>query len=357
MLQTLEIFPQSVSSGLREPRVFNLAPLPFSVALCDMRNLRSFSCGSMPIDWRHSRQNIPTDWNAVSYLASLPNLTDLACAMIHQDAIITQDRHARPKPFPSLRYLKFQGPPRAFKAFIQQFLRENKLATMVFKNTDPLDNAELGAIFSALVPCISVDSLTSIVVIQAAGWDVHGNYLKFADFLPIFKFPNLQNLTIDTDLHLEELSDDLLEAISLAWPRLRDLHLGPRLHSESFSGFTLEGLLHLADRCTDLQSLYLFFEAWAESSSTERPGRGITCPSMTSFGVGDSPVDDTLEIAAFLSDVFPNAHIWSRWDDLEEETDSEDDIWNKKSWEEVRRFFKVFADVRRQERSWHTKNQ
>lgn len=62
---------------------------------------------------------------------------------------------------------------------------------------------------------------------------------------------------------------------------------------------------------------------------------------------------DSLALASFLSGIFPNIKICTKWDDHSQSSDLDDhDFWSKERWEDVKRFHKAFVDVRREERKW-----
>lgn len=361
LMEKCPIMQELVIVDIR-PRI-SPSPITLSSTFGDIRNLREIV---------FPRKSSQIDLEIIMHLAYLPNLVMLECgANPLQDVSVVQGVESSSQPFPSLQSLRFQSSWTVFDSIIRKYLFGSKLKTMVFESTDQLSIRAFDTIFSQISRCISADSLTTFRIEEHCTLDTTES-LTSQLFSPLFKFINMEMFVVRGDFLVGELSNDLLEAISLAWPRLRKLFLWPTIATSiNYSNFTLKGLWYLARGCTALQELALTFYFTSMQSAGDistgvswrpgrvlcthdRPGGGASCPSLREFHVGESPVEVEcrLDIASFLSDVFPEAAIDTIWD--EEEPVDEEEKQNKENWENVVALFQAFGDIRRQERSWVT---
>ncbi|KAJ8586166.1 hypothetical protein M405DRAFT_712380, partial [Rhizopogon salebrosus TDB-379] len=93
------------------------------------------------------------------------------------------------------------------------------------------------------------------------------------------------------------------------WLKLHSLDLGTQNGWRQPSEITLQGLTGLLVRCPVLSAVGLAMNAWAPEIDCRRPGGGVRRDSLEVLRVADSKIKNPLSVAAFLSDIAPNAEI------------------------------------------------
>lgn len=165
---------------------------------------------------------------------------------------------------------------------------------------------------------------------------------------PLFSFRNLTNVHLNPCGPVD-LDDAGVEEMAMAWPNITDLFVEGNIEPSHPPRVTLTGLTPFARYCKDLHSLTIAFDATVIPPSQPEPQ--ISSESLLSLHVKYSPIAHPPQVAAFLSDIFPNlAGIENsggsmRTGDEVPETDID------KMWTEVEALIGVFAAVRTQERA------
>ncbi|KAJ7466204.1 hypothetical protein B0H11DRAFT_59893 [Mycena galericulata] len=124
--------------------------------------------------------------------------------------------------------------------------------------------------------------------------------------LPLFVFSNLTHVNLSAPIGFH-LDDTTAAEVASAWPRLISLTLAASASIHIPSRMTLRALLSFAKSCPSLFNLELQLHAavvpkWeAQKPDEERPRQR----SLRYLDVMDSPVGPPLDVAAFLSSVFP----------------------------------------------------
>ena len=180
-------------------------------------------------------------------------------------------------------------------------------------------------------------------------------------FMSLTALPSITNVTLKTS-SIIMLSDDTLDAMARAWPRLErlDLHqykYDPQATFESYFSLyyqaTLHGLNSFAQHCPSLKVLALSIDPWCEAFATVDdagdPGWAHDFPpvppsrsALQNLYVGFMEAEYPLQVAGILSGIFPHLLRVDYGDD------GELSRWH--GWEEVNRTLGAFHRVRKQER-------
>jgi hypothetical protein len=168
--------------------------------------------------------------------------------------------------------------------------------------------------------------------------------LEHNEFELLLQFTNLEMLYFKTESLLECLSDDTLEAMSIAWPRLKDLHFSSDFRVTPLQ-CTLNGFLFLVQRCPNLRSIILPFTASTQVSWKGRPGGGAVSQHMESLNVRHSPIADPGMVASFLSDIFPNLKTITAWDNYAGVT-GEVGVHYREQWKTAIELYGKFVEIR-----------
>lgn len=168
--------------------------------------------------------------------------------------------------------------------------------------------------------------------------DPHG-FLGLCNIQPLFELPNLESLTIRAQLDPQCIDNTAVLAMVTAWPNLRHLDL---LTSHGPSIVDVDGLAMFA-ACRQLESLGIVINAWnvADVTYLHRPGNKISCNSLRSLTLGQSPIQHPKTVAAILSDTFPNLTQIEAWAYYDGEHQMPDLLW-----QECISLHKSFADTR-----------
>jgi hypothetical protein len=300
----------------------------------------------------------PISHDAIVFLASLPNLCNLGLHISEDYRCILSTTLMPAAPFPFLRTLKLNC---QFLVSgidcIRTFLRSAfKLSSITMRTHEPPSRGQPSKLFSALSSHISHQSLTSLDVYYE-GFP-HMLALEPIDFDPLLKFTNLTIFHLHLYSSLEHLTDNLLEAISIAWPQLKSFDIASLGAPIGVSQCTFHGILLLMERCPNLYELTLPFMASTPIAYNGRPGGGVVNGNMVTLDVLRSPIDDPCMVASILSDVCPNLKDISAWDGNYGPWEG-DDWWernhdnpHKKRWDEAIKLYGTLAKVRKKERMW-----
>jgi len=213
------------------------------------------------------------------------------------------------------------------------------------ENVIPLES-DVRLFFQVLQDCCSHTQLISIRLGQDYDEDVDyglsGDNFAIATVAPLFAFKNLEELELIIE-HPFDFGNACVETMTAAWPRMKLFHLGSTSSEQNALDMTLDGLIPMARRWPDLNSLSISFCAVTGDPhvTPHRPGGGACCPNLTTFYVGCSTIySEAGTIAAFLTDLFPNLT-----GIIAEDTHEAD-------WESVEELLNAFHMVRKQERAW-----
>ncbi|KAG2741105.1 hypothetical protein P692DRAFT_20786767 [Suillus brevipes Sb2] len=121
-------------------------------------------------------------------------------------------------------------------------------------------------------------------------------------FVPLMRFSGLKEVKIATSC-MSLLDDDALGSIVKFWPCLERLYLGCDCFWPIPPKITFQGLVTLLSTCPNLKELGLVFDA----TKLNLPmAIGEVCnTNITTFQVGCSPIDQTLQVSTVLSAILP----------------------------------------------------
>ena len=176
-----------------------------------------------------------------------------------------------------------------------------------------------------------------------------GYTITFDILKTLFSLRHMEQLHLDTTCTFD-LNDRELTQLADAWLKLHSLDLGTQNGWRKPSKITLEGLTELLSRCPVLSEVGFAMNAWAPEIDCRRPGGGVRRNGLEILRVADSKIKDPLSVAAFLSDIAPNAEITGY--DFAYDIDGIFDIRllkHQERWEEVSRLHCALVNLRRQE--------
>ncbi|KAJ7247412.1 hypothetical protein B0H12DRAFT_1324907 [Mycena haematopus] len=174
-----------------------------------------------------------------------------------------------------------------------------------------------------------------------------------AHLLPLFTLTTLTSVTLAGPVGLD-LDDTAVADIARAWPRLTSLDLGGSAFSHIPPRTTLRALLAFARLCPHLWRLSLPINArsvpkWrkAKTIADARP----TQQCLRSLNVGESPVGTPLDVAAYLSGIFPCLE-WVSTGTMRDEPVRAEVLAGQRKWKAVEAALPVLRKVRADEKYW-----
>jgi hypothetical protein len=172
---------------------------------------------------------------------------------------------------------------------------------------------------------------------------------------PLLTFRNLRHLSMTR--MLPHLDNHWLREMAQAWPHLQVLNVveyRSQVLDITISGITLEGILPVLEYCPDLMELALTINAPLHCVQfLERPWRGISNRNITTLNVGDSVIDDPIDVAHFFTYVLPNLESIISWENRYFLVKAEFEIANiyNSRWKEVLSMMKDMKVQRLEKRS------
>ncbi|KAG1844217.1 hypothetical protein DFJ58DRAFT_731328 [Suillus subalutaceus] len=175
-----------------------------------------------------------------------------------------------------------------------------------------------------------------------------GYIITFDILNTLFSLRHLEALHLDTTCTFS-LNDKELAQLAGTWLKLRALELGTENGWRQPSKITLQGFAELLRRCPVLSVVGLAMNAWAPDIDHRRPGGGTRRNGLEILRVADSKVTGPLSVAAFLSDIVPNAEItgYEIGCDIYETFNTR--MLYRERWEEVSVLHPLLVNLRRQE--------
>ncbi|KAJ7897571.1 hypothetical protein B0H14DRAFT_3853206 [Mycena olivaceomarginata] len=207
------------------------------------------------------------------------------------------------------------------------------------------NHASLVSLSIALPPRDSTD--TAADPEQISLYAVPGTH-----FFPLFTLTTLTSVTLATPVGLD-LDDAAAAEIARAWPRITSLDLAGSAFLHVPPRMTLCALLAFAWFCPHLWRLSLPINArsvpkWqkAQTAAEARP----TQRRLRSLHVGDSPVGTPLDVAAYLSSIFPRLEwVSAGKEDPRDEPVRAEVLAGRRKWKAVEAALPVLRKVRVEE--------
>lgn len=157
--------------------------------------------------------------------------------------------------------------------------------------------------------------------------------LKIDGLLPFLAFTHLTEVNLIAPGGFD-LDDDDIKVIAKAWPRVTELTLGSsELELYLHPRLSLYSLISIAEFCPDTCRLWIAVDASVIPPISARGGEeGIRNHSLVTLGVKGSPIESAVDVAAFLSDLFPNIvniGLYSEFGMQNEETRRTGRLWDE----------------------------
>ncbi|KAJ7168981.1 hypothetical protein C8R46DRAFT_950452 [Mycena filopes] len=304
------------------------------------------------------------DRTALEHLAQLPNLDSLE--LVAQGAIppSSAPRHDDPG-FTALEYVDISVTDHTAAREILALMSSTPIKdlTITFPHLTP--GRAIAECFALTAKHCSHSSLTTIsmgVGISFVRGDtpttaqVAAHVVRGPQLLPLLVFRNLTRIELATAVGFA-LDDTLAAEMAEAWPSAREICLYASGFAHIASEVTLAGLLPFAAHCPVLETLYLPLDASVVPKYP--PPEGVErClhRRLTTLGVAGAPISRQLDVAGFLSSVFPK--LVSILTDVEDTTLAADDpvqvagSERRMRWREVVKVLPLLRKVRAEERSW-----
>jgi hypothetical protein len=130
-----------------------------------------------------------------------------------------------------------------------------------------------------------------------------GVHTQSSTFTPLRAFSNLTHLLIEGAGFIS-ISDEGLCQLAKAWPKLQALQISSRRISSEVP--TFHGLINLIWCCPALTSLALVIDTTkSEGIDPKCPGSGRCNKRLKSLALGNSPINDPVNVALIISGLFP----------------------------------------------------
>ena len=168
---------------------------------------------------------------------------------------------------------------------------------------------------------------------------------------PLLAFTNLSEVSIAVNYELSLNKEDL-RIVTSSWPHLQTLELISFKPSQYWPRISIHDFTSFLGQCPLLENLAIAFDASGLCLGTGKPGGGVCYEKIRALGVLHSPIDEPSQVAAFLSDIFPNLRdIRVFYSEELYVLDGSEELVQK--WKEVERLVEIFSLVRAQEKMFH----
>jgi hypothetical protein len=295
---------------------------------------------------------------SVIHLSNLPHLQELSAKITLDNEIRTPlEAVSRDYCFPALLnfHLRADSWTHAID-FFAAYMHHSPLQIIEMEVEQVPSQQELTRLLDTVLDCCLPSSLRQLVLRpddDAEQPDDPTCVLESHAIRRLFAFPNLEVLRISLAISFEQIDDPLVKDMASAWPQLQQLELqfSPWGMAEQATRTTIYGLLPLAE-CSHLTSLLINVNASVPDLAFLAQRDGLFYNSSLSYlAVGYSPIGDSVAVASFLSNFFPNLKDIMAWGNI----DGDDDLQEEEGsapmlWQQVRNFFQPFVAIRRQER-------
>ncbi|KAJ7860915.1 hypothetical protein B0H13DRAFT_1726432 [Mycena leptocephala] len=245
------------------------------------------------------------DQSAIEHLSSLPTLTCLTIEDLRQfQAFTPSPQQSDPFIFSNLTSIELVTPSVQVAIALTQTLSHS-----------PLTDVD-----------ITIDTPASLDAFLILYSTVAKTTTRYSSVLGQFlRFHNLHTLWLNTPF---DLDDTIMLDMARAWPHIERLTFVPAYISTIQPRATLHGLRALAQHWTKLKSLTILLDASEIPPQTLSTVPVIQC-ALTELFVGYSPIIAPVEVARFISGIFPKLVIISsvvsraplfgeRWKDVQQ---------------------------------------
>lgn len=294
--------------------------------------------------------------DSVAHLSRLPHLRKLYIALDTTHGRTQSRSLSQDNTFPALRELCISTSSWTIAIkFFATHMRHLPLEIVEMVVEQVPSQQELTRLLDTVLDCCLPNSLRQLVFRPDDIGKSHEARLCILDPPAIrrfFAFPNLEVFRISIAVSFDEIDDALIRDMAFEWPRLRELEL---LYYQGFeadvhSKVTIYGLLPLADSPL-FTSLTIHVNATSPPSNVIlRPDGDFYNGALLCLDVGYSQIEDSVAVASFLSNVFPNLTDIEAWDNTNGYVDPLEEGSAPMLWQQVLGFYQPFVCIRRQER-------
>ncbi|KAF7377117.1 hypothetical protein MSAN_00130700 [Mycena sanguinolenta] len=252
-------------------------------------------------------------WDALVHLSNLFSLRQLVVDELPVDTRAMN----RLGPFTSLENLEFEkAPTSSLLHFLQP--QSCRLTLKVF-HIGLLDNiaAGSGPIYDAIADYLDNTSVCDIRLTMGSYHPVERiQTVSSAALLRLHVFSNLISLELHADRRIF-LTEELIETLTRAWPRLELLRLitekAPENPIDQTTPLPLRALQQFAKHSRHLRILELMFDSTTPPSLAEY--EDVSQATLADLGISFSPMSDRnkASVAAYIFHLFPNiARLYSK---------------------------------------------
>ena len=278
---------------------------------CKMQDLRGLACGCRKLTYP-----------ALLHLMNLPRLRKLQVPNTSEDilASIELSTDSRRSIFPALQHLTIRVDGLAPFATLFKRMRPLELQSLTLYLTQAPPPAELHLALLALgTESGTTSSIREVTfkytlpqpsgrrIINPHESGIHPNIITGHTLEPLLACRNLELLHLDIACTFD-LGDTQMNAMAVAWPRLRHIQLGAHRGWGSPPQVTLHGILALLGGCRELEYLALSFDATCEPPPISSISPKCINHKITYIYVGDAPLDQGSinRVGDFLQRILPN---------------------------------------------------
>ncbi|KAJ7025982.1 hypothetical protein C8F04DRAFT_1268576 [Mycena alexandri] len=289
------------------------------------RVISSFICG---LDHIKSLEVAHLDQKAHDHLLALPGLETLSLTAPNINASTTPP-HLPPTSGPRFASLcdvtLNSTPSQSILAFIPS-LSHSPLESFEL-HYSLHDASSVRQIFAALKEYLPRTTLRRICVVTRAHRMAGGHptvpAITIETLRLLFHFTNLTSVELRPPTGIDVTDEDVL-AMAEAWPHLEDLLLRTR-PTDHPPRATLHSLLHLAKHCAKLATLELIVDASTiPTIECNEDKTRLLQSALLDWTVGHSLISSPIEVARFLSGIFPILNgTWSSEDYDDDGSDTE----------------------------------
>lgn len=297
--------------------------------------------GSLELPRLRSFTFINFTLNKTSFLtlASLMSLGTLEVTIPFDPPI-----YLRPPAFPSLSTITIVMSDILHATSLLKSITSTLLSHVRFELQHRCTSTDLQEFLESLLDHSSRGSFNSIGIVPHGDWPQNSmSIITSANVRPLLKLNNLLYVSIEVNCHFD-FDDALLNDMALSWPHLNTLLLVPPDDGlPDDIKVTLNSLIPFAMYCPRLVHLGFVLDARHIPDDYHRvkPGERHIGRHLVQLEVYNSPIEDSIEVAAFLSGLFPRS-------DLEYHRRSL--VAHSDTWNQVYHLLNIFSRVRDQER-------
>ncbi|KAJ7213705.1 hypothetical protein C8J57DRAFT_1096745 [Mycena rebaudengoi] len=284
--------------------------------------------------------------DAVRHIAGLEHLKDLRVRSLDVEPFSEVDRSD--SLFPALRRLTLWAESVIFVINFLKILDRAPLETIVVTVNEDSTTVNPRALFSAIhsYSFTRSASLTSITVeFRGDFGTAFGNDAIYAIgssvIRPLFEFPNLRHMQLSSPAGFI-LDNEFVDDMARAWRQLESLSIECQHATifDSASNPTIMALQSLSRHCPHLRDLSLLVNATNIQMDHLSRSPPTIHATLRSWDYLYSPIDSPVEVADFLSSLFPSlSKIFTSMFSVYEP-----------QWEEVRTLVPLYARIRANER-------